>query len=114
MDLIGAGFGHEADAGAGMFPKGNVVQPSLNFELLNRIGARDRNSAARDVAGLKIGDRNTIEFVAVVIGARSVDENPIVAGVDLGQPAAAGPQLCSVVDTGQYAWRQVDNLSEIS
>ena len=66
-----------------MLAEGNVIKTGLYLEFRNGVRIRDGNSPARNAARLQIGYGNAIELVAVVIGTRAVDEDSIIARIDL-------------------------------
>ena len=74
-----------------MFSERSIVEAGLNFELPNRIGIGNGDSPTGVAAGLKIGHRHAVEFVAVVVRARSVDEDSIVAGSICARLLPPGP-----------------------
>jgi hypothetical protein len=97
-----------------VFSERDIVKPGLDFELLNRIGIRNWNPAACDAAGLQIGDGHAIEFVTVVVGTRTVDEDSVIARIDFAKPLPPRPDSHRRCLPQLEPWRKVDNLREIS
>ena len=100
MEGVAARFCNHADVGATITTIGCVVQPCLDLEFLNAVGARDWNSAAPCRTALHIAHANAVQLEVIVIGARSMDEYPIVGAGDLGQCRAPQSKPSCVVDAG--------------
>jgi hypothetical protein len=113
MVVVGAGLRNHANVGPTSAAECCIVKSSLDLELFESVRIRGGNPTARRRRTQYVTYTDPVQLPVVVVGSRSMHENPVIGLSHLGKSCSPVPELSGVENSNDHSRRKPGNLSKV-